>query len=141
MIEGEDNPLIAGNTTSQALKVILDDLKALQDLLTLAVDAPVVLEDVTLRRADITHETGSAAARLKSLSYYAPQLAERVRLDKPQAPGHVLFEYQSIGGLPTIARWLAVAHTYDIVLGWLLSIRYASGLYVQNRFLQRRVRG
>ncbi len=120
--------------TSQALKVILDDLKALQDLLTLAVDAPVVLEDVTLRRADITHETGSAAGRLKSLSYYAPQLAERVRLDKPQAPGHVLFEYQSIGGLPTIARWLAVAHTYDIVLGWLLSIRYASGLYVQNRF-------
>lgn len=120
--------------TSQVLKVILDDLKALQDLLTLAVDAPVVAEEITLRRADVFYETGSDAGRPKSLSYYAPQFAERVRLDKPQSPGHVLLEYQSIGGLPTIARWLVVARTYDIVLGWLLSIRYASGLYVQNRF-------
>jgi hypothetical protein len=119
----------------QDLKVILNDLKALQDLLTLAIDAPVVTEEVTLRREDLTHEAGSVAGRPKSLSYYAPQVAERVRLDKPQSPGHILFEYQAIGGLATIARWLVVARKFDIVLGWLLSIRYASGLYVQNRFL------
>jgi hypothetical protein len=118
----------------QALKMILDDLKALQDLLTLAIDAPVVSEEVTLRCKDITYESGSVAGRPKSLSYYAPQLAERVRLEKPQPPGHILFGYQEIGGLNTIARWLVVARTYDIVLGWLLSIRYATGLYVQNRF-------
>jgi hypothetical protein len=118
----------------QTLKIILDDLKALQDLLTLAVDVPVVAEEIALRSDNITHETGSVAGRPKSLSYYASQLAERVRLDKPQSSGHVLFGYQEIGGLATIARWLLVARTYDIVLGWLLSIRYAAGLYVQNRF-------
>jgi ApeA N-terminal domain 1 len=120
---------------SRTLKAILDDLKALQDLLTLAIDAPVVPEEVTFRRKDLTHEVGSVAGRPKSMSYYAPQLAERLRLDRPQSPGHILFRYQDIGGLPTIARWLVVARNYDIVLGWLLSIRYASGLYVQNRFL------
>jgi ApeA N-terminal domain 1 len=119
---------------AQGLKAILDDLKALQDLLTLAVDAPVVTKDITLRREDITHEAESVAGRPKRLSYCAPQLAERVRLDKPQSPGHVLFQYEDIGGLATIARWLVVARTYDVVLGWLLSIRYASGMYVQNRF-------
>jgi len=118
----------------QALKVILDDLKSLQDLLTLAIDAPVVAEEITLRRNDITHEVGSVAGRPKGLSYYASQLAERERLGKPQPLGHILFGYQDIGGLTTIARWLLVARTYDIVLGWLLSIRYAGGLYVQNRF-------
>jgi len=118
----------------QALRVILDDLKALQDLLTLAIDAPVVAEEITLRRKDITHEVGSVAGWPKSLSYYASQLAERERLGKTQPLGHILFGYQDIGGLTTIARWLLVARTYDIVLGWPLSIRYAGGLYVQNRF-------
>jgi hypothetical protein len=119
---------------TRALEIILDDLKALQDLLTLAIDAPVVTEEVTLRRKDIAHETGSVAGRPKSLSYYASQVAERARLEKPQPPGHILFKYQDIGGLTTIARWLMVARRYDIVLGWLLSIRYASGLYAENRF-------
>jgi hypothetical protein len=117
------------------LEVALDDLKALQDLLTLAINAPVVAEEVTFRRQDLTHEVGSVAGRPKSLRYYASQLAEALRLDRPQSPGHMVFQYQDIGGLVTIARWLLVARKYDIVLGWLLSIRYSSGLYVQNRFL------
>lgn len=68
------------------------------------------------------------------MSYYAGQLAERVRLETPQSPGHVLFQFQGIGGLPTIARWVNVARKYHTVSGSLLSIRYASGLYVENRF-------
>ncbi len=68
------------------------------------------------------------------MSYYAGQLAERVRLDTPQSPGHVLFQFQGIGGMPTVARWVSVARRYHTVSGSLLSIRYASGLYVENRF-------
>jgi hypothetical protein len=68
------------------------------------------------------------------MKYYAGQISERVRLDKPQSAGRILFQFADIGGLPTIARWVKVAREYQAVVGALLSIRYASGLYAENRF-------
>lgn len=118
--------------TAQELGDILGDIKALQDLVTLAIDAPAVPTEITLRRADITR--GTASRTPQSMSYYAGQIAERVRLEKPQSSGRVLFQFHDIGGLRTVARWISVARVYRTVLGALLSIRYASGLYVENRF-------
>jgi hypothetical protein len=68
------------------------------------------------------------------MNYYAGQLAEGVRLDAPQSAGRILFPFSAIGGLPTIARWVKVARQYQTVVGSLLSIRYAAGLYTENRF-------
>jgi hypothetical protein len=107
---------------AQPLDKILDDVKYLQDLLTLATNAPTAPLEITLSRSG------------KAMKYYAGQLAERARLDAPQSAGRILFEFSAIGGLSTIARWVNVARTYQIVVGSLLSIRYASGLYVENRF-------
>jgi hypothetical protein len=116
------------------LSIVLDDVKALQDLLTLATDAPAVAEEITLRRTDLTRDAGPGITRPEDMSFYAGQPALRVSRRGPQAPGRVLFQYQDIGGLPTVGRWLAIARTYDTTLGSLLSIRYASGLYTENRF-------
>jgi hypothetical protein len=107
---------------AQPLDKILGDVKYLQDLLTLATNGPTAPLEITLWRAG------------KEMKYYAGRLAERVRLDAPQSAGRILFELSDIGGLPTIARWVNVARKYHIVMGSLLSIRYASGLYVENRF-------
>ena len=106
---------------ARSLDKILGDVKYLQDLLTLATNGPTAPLQITLWQAG------------KEMKYYEGQLAERVRLDAPQAAG-ILFELSDIGGLPTIAKWVNVAREYHIVMGSLLSIRYASRLYVENRF-------
>jgi hypothetical protein len=116
------------------LEDALDDVKHLQDLLTLTTAAPAVPLEITLWRKDITREMRPGESRPQDMSFYAGQLAEKVRLGEAQSPGHVLFQFQDIGGLPTIARWVKVARKYKTVTGSLLSIRYASGLYVENRF-------
>jgi len=117
----------------QPLEHIRDDVRHLQDLLTLATTTASVLEEMVLWRSDITTEYRPGKHRPDAMAYYASQLAERVRLDDPQ-PARVLFKYQAIGGLATIARWLTVARQYHIVVASLLSIRYSTGLYAENRF-------
>jgi len=107
---------------SRPLDNILGDVGYLQDLLTLATNAPTAPLEITLWQA------------AKEMKYYAGQLAERVRLDAPQSEGRILFKFSDIGGLPTIARWVNIARGYQIVVGSLLSIRYASGLYIESQF-------
>jgi hypothetical protein len=68
------------------------------------------------------------------MHYYAGQIAERVRLAGPQRPDRVMFQFEAIGGLPTISRWIKLAREYGVVIDSLLSIRYSAGLYAQNRF-------
>jgi hypothetical protein len=119
---------------ARPLDDILDDVKYLQDLLTLATTAPTAPLEITVWRADITREYQPGQYRPQAMKYYAGQLAEQVRLDAPQSAGRILFPFSEIGGLPTIARWVKVARKYQTVTGSLLSIRYAAGLYVENRF-------
>jgi ApeA N-terminal domain 1 len=130
----QDTQLAIKYATAQPLEIILADVKALQDLLTLTTTAPTVPTNIDLWRADITFEHMPGEDRPQRMSYYAGQVAERVRLREPQSPARILFQFQDIGGLPTIARWIEVAREYDAVVNSLLSIRYSAGLYVQNRF-------
>jgi len=119
---------------ARALDSILNDVKYLQDLLTLATNAPTVPIEISLWRDDIAIESNSGSRRPQAMTYYASQLAESVRLTEPQSAGRVLFQFQDIGGLATVARWIKIGRQYQTVLGSLLSIRYAAGLYVENRF-------
>jgi hypothetical protein len=118
---------------ARSLDQIRDDVRHLQDLLTLATTTASVALEVGLWRSDITTEYPPGTHRPVPMRYYASQLAERVRLDDPQ-PARVIFGYQDIGGLAMVARWLTVARRYRIVVASLLSIRYSTGLYVENRF-------
>ena len=123
--------------SAKPLDDILADIKWLQDLVTLATTAPAVPTEVILWRKDIVRDQPgfvSGDPEPKAMEYYAGQIAERVRLKEPQRPDRVMFQFEAIGGLPTIARWLGLARTYEIVVDSLLSIRYSSGLYAQNRF-------
>jgi hypothetical protein len=98
---------------ARPLDDILDDVKYLQDLLTLATTAPTVPLEITVWRADITREYQPGQYRPQAMKYYAGQLAEQVRLDAPQSAGRILFPFSEIGGLPTIARWVKVARKYQ----------------------------
>jgi hypothetical protein len=130
----QDTKLEITYPAARPLESILADIKYLQDLLTLATTVPTVPMEIALWREDIIVEYPSGARRPQAMTYYASQLAERARQAEPQATGQVFFQFQDIGGLPTIARWIRVAREYHTVVGSLLSIRYAAGLYVENRF-------
>jgi hypothetical protein len=122
---------------ARPLADILGDIRWLQDLVTLTTTAPTVPTSITLWREDILRERPPGALgkpKPQPMDYYAGQIAERVRLKEPQDPQRIMFRYEAIGGLATIARWIAVARRYEIVVSSLLSIRYSAGLYAQNRF-------
>jgi ApeA N-terminal domain 1/Apea-like HEPN len=130
----QDTVLEIKYPTAQPLQSILSDIKRLQDLLTLATTAPTVPVEIALWREDLTVEYKPDSYRPQAMTYYAGQLAERARQADPQSKARVLFQFQDIGGLATIARWIKVARAYHTVVGSLLSIRYAAGLYVENQF-------
>lgn len=119
---------------ARLLDDILEDVKYLQDLLTLATTAATVPLEITVWRADICQEYQPGQHRAQPMKFYAGQLAESVRLEGPQSSGRILFPFAAIGGLPTIARWVGTARKYQPVVGSLLSIRYAAGLFAENRF-------
>ncbi len=122
---------------ARLLDDILADIKWLQDLVTLATTAPAVPTEVILWRQDIVRDQPEFVPgdpKPQPMNYYAGQIAERVRLKEPQRPDRVMFQFEAIGGLPTMARWIGLARTYAVVVDSLLSIRYSAGLYAQNRF-------
>jgi ApeA N-terminal domain 1 len=122
---------------ARPLDDIFADIKWLQDLVTLATTAPTVPTEVILWRQDIVRdqpESMPGDPKPQAMNYYAGQIAERVRLKEPQRPERVMFQFETIGGLLTIARWIGLARTYAVVVDSLLSIRYSAGLYAQNRF-------
>jgi hypothetical protein len=120
--------------TAQTLDSVLEDVKHIQDLLTLAVNAAAIPTDITLWRCDIVREIQAGEERPHAMTYHAAVLGESVRLDQPQSPDRVVFEFEDMGGLPTLARWIKVARKYTTVSASLLSIRYAAGLYAENKF-------
>lgn len=113
---------------------IMIDINGLQDLVTLAVDAPTVPTELILRSSDVTREGQAGTAIPVPISFYSANLAEYVRRDRPQTPSDMFFTFDQIGGIQTVARWVAVSRQYRIVLGFLLTIRYSARLYEENRY-------
>jgi ApeA N-terminal domain 1 len=129
----EDTYLQLKYPAARPLADILNDIKYLQDLLTLATAAPTAATEIKLWRQDIIYESQSGQ-RPQAMKYYAGQISEQVRLSEPQSEAHILFRFADIGGLPTIARWIKSSRQYQTVVGALLSIRYAPHIFTENRF-------
>ena len=65
---------------------ILIDINGLQDLITLAVDAPTVPTEIILRRSDLAREGRTGDAIPVPISFFSANLAEYTRRDSPQTP-------------------------------------------------------
>jgi hypothetical protein len=124
--------LIIKYAERRRLNDIMEDVSCLQDLVTLAVDAPAVLTEIDLWRSDIVHEHRPDVPT--AIGLYAAFIAENVRQKDPQ-PSHLMFfPFEQVGALDAVGRWLAVSRTYRAVLGSLLTVQYASHLYAENRY-------
>lgn len=129
---GQNHYLGMKYPTPQPLDAILGDVNCLQDLVTLGADAPALPTAVILLRPDVTQDLGEGASiptRIELLRAYA----EEPTLN-PQSRHLILFGYQAIGAIESVAKWLAIARDYRPALGLLFSIRYGGRMYVENRF-------
>ena len=111
----------------QTLGVVLADVKAYTDLLTMATSqAPSAR---TIRLHQVAHAIRSP------IEYFASAVGARSPSDRPAENIEMLFTFDDIGGPASLAHWLTVARRFRRVLGGMTSIRYMPGMYVENRFL------
>lgn len=108
------------------------DINGIQDLITLAMDAPAVPTLIQFKRSDITRQAPDGSDVQIPLDAYWLIFAEHVRESKPTGNA-MFFNYDQAGGITTVARWLSISRQYRLVLGLLLSIRYSQRLYEENR--------
>ena len=108
------------------------DINGIQDLITLAMDAPAVPTLIEFKRSDITRQAPDGSdVQIRQDAYWLI-FAEHVRESKPTGNA-MFFNYDQAGGITTVARWLSISRQYRLVLGLLLSIRYSQRLYEENR--------
>jgi ApeA N-terminal domain 1 len=117
----------------RSLDDIIVDINGIQDLITLAMDAPAVPALIQLRRSDITVQASSGSEIEIPMDAYWLIFAEHVREAKPTGNAK-FFSFDQVGGVSAIVKWVSVSRQYRLVLGLLLTIRYSQRLYEENRF-------
>ncbi|HTJ70218.1 MAG TPA: HEPN domain-containing protein [Actinospica sp.] len=132
---GQSTSLVLKYPECKPLEEVQTDLNGLQDLITLAMDAPALPNVVSLYRSDLTRELGSGRQVPVRIGYGNPNSAEHVREKEPQGKHKVFFPFADLGGVEAIGRWIDVSRTYRPVLGALLTLRYSARLYQENRYL------
>jgi hypothetical protein len=114
-----------------ALDVVLRRCRAVQDLVTLAVDAPCLTRSMSLYRDDVRYEHGRQE-RLP-IELLTKNRSHHKALAKPREAYEMLFKFSQLGGVAGLATWFAVADSYRTALDSLLSLQYGNGLYLENR--------
>lgn len=119
---------------ARSLDEILADTNSVQDLVTLTSDAPASIVKLSVTSPDLAMERITVKGRpaRRWVEIYQRQAISRA--EQPQASDNLLFSFDQIGGLATVARWLDLGRRMRPVLGALLSIRYASRMYEENRY-------
>ena len=108
---------------------------ALQDLVTIAVDAPCLIDTVRLRHMDLIKEMPSGKQVHEPVELWLQNRDRAKTLSKPRLGYEMLFTFEQIGGLEGVSRWLDVASEYRPALDSLLSLRYGGVMYVESRLL------
>ncbi|WP_147376307.1 ApeA N-terminal domain 1-containing protein [Micromonospora radicis] len=117
---------------------LLTEISRIQDLVTVCTDRPCGIRSLHFGREDTPERAinGRAFKAPKQIEYRASQLnPARKEGVSPLKQHRMLLAFDEVGGLPMISRWLRTAPTFNPVLGSLMSSRYRSKMYVENRFL------
>ncbi len=107
--------------------------QAIQDLVTIGIDVPVLFSSVELKRPDVVHKFEDGTHIDLPITFFAAPAAKVERSPKPPPRHRIIFSYEQLGGINGVAAWLAVAEKFRPVLGSLLSFRY-SPMYMENKF-------
>ena len=122
----------------RSLKTIMRDVRLLQNLMTLCVDAPVYLDKLILRHPDVhifmlDGSDSGAEQPIELVNSPIPYIAPEAR--KVRYPHQMLLTFEELGGLPTIARWIEIAPQFQRALNSLMSVKYAEQMFAENRLM------
>ena len=118
------------------LEVILSRCRALQNLLTIGLHEPSLVEALSLVGATGNHIPQDTSSARHSIVLHAQLQGDRTSPEeKPVHPLDMLFTFDNIGGLDGVAKWLRISDKFDIVIGLLLSHQYLPITYEENRLL------
>jgi hypothetical protein len=114
----------------KSLEDLLVDVEAIRHLVTLTADEPAAITELQVSASHITDNM--EPPRRQWVEVLRSQSVRRAEV----AVSHfkMLYLYDQIGGLLTVDAWLRVAESRRAVLDALLSIRYSTTLYVENRY-------
>ena len=122
-----------GLTEPKALDHILRMCSALQNLITIGLDSPSSVVSLMLHQEPGPIFRDAAADGMVELR--APMQGHDVPGRETAPHRHqMLFNFEDVGGIDGVARWVDIAEKYDTVIGSLVSHWYLPRLYSQNRF-------
>ena len=109
----------------QPLEDTLRVCKSLQDLVTIGINAPTSIDSIRIRHADLDSTIGIYTRLIGATGQ---------EINKPLHPLEMLFTFEDIGGLQSVAKWIEVASKYRLVINILLSHKYKPSGFVEHRF-------
>ena len=121
---GESKPL------EDALKACV----ALQQLVTIGVDAPVSIATVSLLPDPLISTAGHEGTDSTIKLYAELPGSGLAKASTTIQASTMLFTYDDIGGINGLAAWLSTANELGPVVGLLTSHWYMPEMYVENRF-------
>lgn len=121
----------------RSVEDVIEFASDLQDMVSMATDRPAVFEKVLLWHADIHQEVGDGRRVPVPVEYLANWIAQPDANSRPPSDHDMVFTFEELGGIEGAARWLDVAEKYRTMLGAVMATRYASKMFVQDRFLER----
>ena len=118
-----------------SLTQILRFSGALQDLVTIGVDAPSTIDDISLLHTDLRIKLNSRSYSYTPIKLHMQYRGTTSEYDKKVILGpQMLFTFEDIGGLEGIVNWFNVSEKFGPVIGVLLGQWYIPKMYVENRF-------
>ena len=122
-----------GLTEPKALDHILRMCSALQNLITIGLDSPSSVVSLMLHQEPGPIFRDAAADGMVELR--APMQGHDVPGRETAPHRHqMLFNFEDVGGIDGVARWVDIAEKYETVMGSLVSHWYLPRLYSEHRF-------
>lgn len=132
---GPDCSLWLERESMYSLSESLALCSSLQHLLTIGLDMPSPVLEISFLHPDVGHPSPSGKIRNIPIRLYA-----RIPWCKPahtptvRHPAMMGFTLSEVGGLERVGNWLDVCRRFRTVVDSLMSHRYVDSLYVENRF-------
>jgi hypothetical protein len=106
-----------------------------QDLVTLSINEAAWIDEITLTHPDVLREVGDRQVEVPIDLLFPIRGPAGVRSQRRRLAHDMILTLNDLGGVDGLARWLDLATELRPVIGLILSARYLSTLYEENRFL------
>jgi hypothetical protein len=119
------------------LEAIQQDIGRIADLITLCSGESDGVRDLSISRPDLrTRMLSGDLGPEADIKLLAPQMGySRLGKRKTRHAHKMLLTFDELGGIEAVARWLDLCPKFSRALGSMMSVKRASQIFTENRFL------